>query len=247
MTPLERGTLLHGLLERFYQTWQRDRGGTITMARVPEALELFGGIVSEALARLSPADRALESDRLLGSIAAPGVADRVFEHEASAGGRIVDRVIEQPLNGTFNFPLLHGLSARPIDIRGKADRIDVFDDGSLRVVDYKLSRPPDKDSVQIAVYALCAGQELERRDHRPHAIRDAAYLAFAEDDLATPLARDAGGTQAEVIARTEAFAHAVQRIEAGEFPARPKRFDLCQWCAFAGVCRKEYRMEPDGD
>src|SRR5262249_23221840 len=38
LTPLERGNLLHNLFERFYQTWQRDHGGTITVARIPEAV-----------------------------------------------------------------------------------------------------------------------------------------------------------------------------------------------------------------
>jgi RecB family exonuclease len=245
LTPIERGTLLHGLFERFYQAWQRSPGGTITPAEMPTAVQTFTRLAHEALASLSPPDRALEADRLLGSIASPGVAARVFEHEAAAGGRIVAREIEQSLTGAFAFPYLGGFGQRAIEIRGKADRIDVFDDGSLRVLDYKLSRPPDKESVQIAVYAHCARQQMEARDGRPHPIRDAAYLAFAEDRLATPVAKDRAATGPEVEARAAAFAAAVDRIESGDFPARPQRFDLCQWCAYAGVCRKEYRMEAD--
>ena len=41
LTPIERGTFLHDLLERFYKTWQQDGGGTITMAALPAALALF--------------------------------------------------------------------------------------------------------------------------------------------------------------------------------------------------------------
>jgi RecB family exonuclease len=245
LTPIERGTLLHGLFERFYQAWQRSPGGTITPSEMPAAVEAFTRLTHEALGALAPSDRALEADRLLGSIASPGVAVRVFEHEAAAGGRIVAREIEQSLTGAFTFPFLGGFGQRAIEIRGKADRIDVFDDGSLRVVDYKLSRPPDKESVQIAVYAHCARQQMEARDGRPHPIRDAAYLAFAEDKLATPMAKDRGATGPEVEARAAEFAAAVDRIESGDFPPRPKRFELCQWCAYAGVCRKEYRMEAD--
>jgi RecB family exonuclease len=245
LTPIERGTLLHALFERFYHAWQLSPGGTITPAEMPAAVQAFTRLTHEALANLSPADRALESDRLLGSIASPGVAVRVFEHEAAAGGRIVAREIEQSLAGAFTFPFLGGLSQRTIEIRGKADRIDVFDDGSLRVVDYKLSRPPDKESVQIAVYAYCARQQMEARDGRPHPIRDAAYLAFAEDRLASPIAKDRAATGPEVETRAAAFAAAVDHIESGDFPARPQRFELCGWCAYAGVCRKEYRMEAD--
>jgi ATP-dependent helicase/nuclease subunit B len=245
LTPIERGTLLHGLFERFYRAWQLSPGGTITPANVPAAVQAFTRLTHEALAMLSPADRALESDRLLGSIASAGVAARVFEHEAASGGRIVAREIEQSLTGMFTFPYLGGFGQRSIEIRGKADRIDVFDDGSLRVVDYKLSRPPDAESVQIAVYAHCARQHMEAIDGRPHPIRDAAYLAFAEDKLATSLAKDRAATAAEVEARAAAFAAAVGHIESGDFPSRPQRFELCQWCAYAGVCRKEYRMEAD--
>jgi RecB family exonuclease len=245
LTPIERGTLLHGLFERFYQGWQRGPGGTITPAEIPAAVQAFTRLTTEALATLSSPDRALEADRLLGSIASPGVAVRVFEHEAVSGGRIVLREIEQSLTGAFMFPYLGGFGQRAIEIRGKADRIDVFDDGSLRVVDYKLSRPPDKESVQIAVYAHCARQQMEARDGRPHPIRDAAYLAFAEDRLATSIAKDRAATGPEVEARAAAFAAAVGRIESGDFPSRPQRFELCQWCAYAGLCRKEYRMEAD--
>jgi hypothetical protein len=45
--------------------------------------------------------------------------------------------------------------------------------------------------------------------------------------------------------RASQFAAHVQQIEAGEFPARPRRVGDCQWCAYAGVCRKEYRAEDD--
>jgi len=245
LTPIERGTLLHGLFERFYQAWQRSPGGTITPAAVPAAVQAFTRLTQEVLATLPPSDRALEMDRLLGSIASPGVAVRVFEHEAASGGRIVAREIEQALTGAFTFPYLGGFGQRSIEIRGKADRIDVFDDGSLRVVDYKLSRPPDKESVQIGVYAHCARQQMEARDGQPHPIRDAAYLAFAEDKLATSIAPDRAAMGPEVEARAAAFAAAVGRIESGDFPSRPQRFELCQWCVYAGVCRKEYRMEAD--
>ena len=102
--------------------------------------------------------------------------------EADEGGRIVERLIEHSLTGRFTFPELGGLRAREIEIRGKADRIDVFDDGSLRVIDYKLGRMPDVEtSIQIGVYAHAARELLERRDGRPHPVAAAMYLAFGEE------------------------------------------------------------------
>ena len=46
-----------------------------------------------------------------------------------------------------------------------------FDDGSLRVIDYKLGRLPDLDDVDSdRVYAHCAQQMLEAEDGRPHPV-----------------------------------------------------------------------------
>ena len=245
LTPLERGTLLHELFERFYAEWQRTGHGAITPATLPEAMASFAALVRARLARLPDGDRALEETRLIGSIVARGVAERVFELEADAGGDIATRLLERELVGVFTFPELSGLKQREIAIRGKADRIDVLADGSLRVVDYKLGRMPDLEhSTQISVYAHCAKQTLDRADGRDHAIASAAYLAFGDDrELEGRL-----GTRSEPAAMAVQkgigeFIKAVNGIEAGEFPPRPLRTGDCSWCRFAGVCRKEYLAE----
>jgi RecB family exonuclease len=243
LTPLERGSLLHALLEQFFGEWQRLGRGTITPALMPEALALFGRLAEEALAALPIADRALERTRLLGSIVGMGVAERVFELEADSGVEVAERRLETALNGEFVFP--RGFETRRIAIRGKADRIDVLGDGSIAVVDYKLGRLPDlRTSVQIAVYAHCARQALEAADGRHHPIASAMYLAFGDDRrLEGPIGGAQDPAQIAVEIRAAEFAAAVDRIEAGEFPPRPKRPNECQWCGYAGVCRKEYRAE----
>jgi hypothetical protein len=183
LTPLERGNLIHKLFERFYQTWQQDGFGAITAATLPEALGRFTRLTNDALAGLPEADRALEETRLLGSIVARGIAERVFELEVDEGGEIVGRLLEYDLRGPFPFPILGGMAQKTIAIRGKADRIDVFHDGGLRIIDYKLSRLPDiKTSQQIAVYAHCAAIALEARDGHPYTVNSADYLAFGEEE-----------------------------------------------------------------
>jgi RecB family exonuclease len=243
MTPLERGSLLHSLFERFYGEWQRLGHGTITPALMPDALALFARMADDVLQALPAGDRALERTRLLGSIVGMGVAERVFELEADGGLAIAERRLETALDGTFTFP--RGFETRQIAIRGKADRIDVLADGSIAVVDYKLGRMPDlRSSVQVAVYAHCARQALEAADGRPHGIAAAMYLAFGDDRrLDGPVGGPHEPAQIAVEARAAEFAAAVDRIEAGEFPPRPRRPNDCQWCGYAGVCRKEYRAE----
>jgi ATP-dependent helicase/DNAse subunit B len=248
LTPLERGTLVHDLFERFYRSWQADGLGTIAPDTLPDAVARFATLAREALARYPEADRALEETRLLGSIVARGLAERVFELEADAGGRIVDRLVEHPLNGRFRFPQLFGLQQIDIDIRAKADRIDVFDDGSLRVIDYKLGKLPDETSIQIGVYAHCVRQSLEQRDGQPYTVGAAMYLAFGDDRQLEGRLGDRNQPAAIAVeTRASAFAAAVSRIEAGEFPPRPRDTSHCQWCQFSGVCRKEYRVESETD
>lgn len=246
LSPLERGTLVHSLFERFYAEWHRQGRGTISAESMPDALALFARLTQEALARLPEADRALEETRLLGSIVGRGLAERVFELEADAGGEVVDRLLEYPLEGPFAFPRMQDPDRRVIDIRGKADRVDVFANGELRVIDYKLTRVPDRDvSIQLAVYAWAVQQALEARDGRAHPVTQAMYVAFgderrSEGGLDLPGAR----TAATVAARASDFTAAVDRIEAGEFPPDPRRPAGCHTCGYAGVCRKEYAAKP---
>ena len=247
LTPLERGILIHEVFEKFYRQWQTQGGATITAREMPDALALFSKIAAAALERFPAADRALETTRLLGSIVATGLGERVFQLEADAPERVVRRHLELPLRGTYTFPASSGISETAIAIRGKADRIDVLENGLLRVIDYKLSKLPDvATSLQIAVYAHATRQELEQADGRAYQIGAAMYLAFGDDrELEGTLGKNHEATGNAVQARIADFVNTIGNIEAGSFPARPRRPGDCQWCRYAGVCRKEYLAEDD--
>jgi RecB family exonuclease len=247
LTPVERGLLLHSLFERFYAEWQASGHGAIAPDTLGEALGLFGRITREALADLPQADRVLEEMRLLGSLVTRGVAERVFEIEIAAGDGVRRRLLEVDLVGSFIFPSRLGLETRTIAIRGTADRVDVLHDGALRVVDYKLGRMPDLDrSIQVAVYAYCARQQMEAADGAPHPVASASYLAFGDDRRLEGRVGERGQPAALAVeTRALAFSHAVDQIESGQFPPRPASTAECSWCGYSGVCRKEYRMEID--
>lgn len=249
LDPLERGTLLHAVFEDFYRAWQAEGRGAITVENLADAERGFAAAVERAIATLPDADRVLERLRLLGSVVAPGVADRVFEVEIAAGLPVRARLIEVDLAGTFRFPTRHGLAERDIAVRGKADRIDVLEDGAVRVIDYKLGRMPKLEaSVQIGVYAHCVKQQLEAADGRPHPVASAVYLAFGDErQTEGRLAKTPEDTALAVTVKAAAFAAAVEAIEAGEFPPRPLEPGECRWCGYAAVCRKEYRVEDADD
>ena len=51
---------------------------------------------------------------------------------------------------------------RTIRLRAKADRIDLMDDGSLRVVDYKLGKAPKPSrALQLPVYGTARNTSLD--------------------------------------------------------------------------------------
>ncbi len=244
LTPRERGTLLHRLFERFYRDWDAAGRGAISMATLPDAVAQFEALAREALAALPEADRVLETARLLGSIVMRGAAERVFLLEADDGRAVRRRWMEHQVSGTYSFPA--GFAPpKAIAIRGVADRIDEFEDGTLRLIDYKLSRPPRTGAVQLKVYGYVAQQQLQAADGRAHAVSAADYVSFGDDSApVSPVAGKGTSVQEAIDAGAQEFAAHVTTIEAGRFPPKPQSAGLCEWCAFALVCRKE---TVDGD
>ncbi|MBP6715547.1 MAG: PD-(D/E)XK nuclease family protein, partial [Acidobacteria bacterium] len=246
LTPRERGTLLHSLFERFYRDWDAAGQGAITMATLPDAVAAFEQLAREAVSTLPEADRVLETARLLGSIVMRGAAERVFLLEADDSRKVQRRWMEHQVNGTYDFPA--GFAPpKSIAIRGVADRIDELSDGTLRLIDYKLSKPPRAGAVQLKVYGYVAQQQLKRQDGREHPVSVADYVSFGDDaSPVSPVAGKGTSVQQAIEAGAQEFAAHVTQIESGQFPPQPQNAGLCEWCAFSLVCRKE-TMEGDDD
>src|SRR6185437_9221806 len=132
MTPQERGQFVHEVFFDFFSEWQKRGHGAVTTDNVREAVTLFEEIAEERLARLGEGDRALERTLLLGSAAAPGLAERAFAFEIEHAVPVVERLLEYELEDTFEFST--GGATKNIAIRAKADRIDLLADGTLRII-----------------------------------------------------------------------------------------------------------------
>ena len=238
LTAQERGHFIHEVFEQFFSDWQRAGHGTITTTNVADAIEMFERVVDSNLERLPDADRALERTHLLGSAAASGLAERAFAFEIEQGGEVIERLLEHSLEGSFLFSGAEG--PREVRIRAKADRIDLMASGAFRVIDYKLSRAPKLSrALQLPIYGLCASQSLEGHRGRSWTLERAGYVAFKEKDPFVPL----GGRSPLATALKDGqqrFLEAIGAIERGEFPVRPDEPFKCQWCGYAGVCRKDY-------
>ena len=133
-----------------------------------------------------------------------------------------------------------GERQRTVCIRAQADRIDLLADGSLRIVDYKLGRAPKPSrALQLPIYGVCATQHLEGHRGRSWRVAEAGYVAFGEPEVFRPLV-SRGDIETALAAGQQRLIAAVEGIERGEFPPRPDEPYICTYCAFAGVCRKDY-------
>jgi RecB family exonuclease len=112
-------------------------------------------------------------------------------------------------------------------IRGRIDRIDHLDDGSVRIVDYKTGKAKTQDdaddSLQLSIYALAAQQKWGYK---------ASALALQNlEDGSMPVTRRSEIDLREVSDRVHQVA---QEIAAGKFDPIPGRH--CSWCGFRSLC-----------
>ncbi len=239
LSPRARGRFIHEVFQAFFERWQDLGRRTVTAERLGDARALFAEVIEPLLARLPDAEASLERTRLLGSAVAVGLADVVFGMEAERDREVVERLLEHPLEGEFT---LGDLSGRTVRLKGVADRIDLLEDGSLRVIDYKSGRAPDpKRALQVAIYGLCAEEQLAGRRGRSWRVGEAAYIAFTGRHPVLSIVKPDDERASTTLdgARARLFG-AVDAIGAGVFPPRPAEPSICAYCAFALICRKEY-------
>jgi len=239
--PRAQGTLLHEVLQAFFEAWQARGRGAVTASNLNDARALFAEVAEARLAALPDTDAALQRSRLLGSPVAEGVGDIVLSAEAERdrGVPVVERLLEYTLDGETQF--VSGDTTRTVRVAAKADRIDLLEDGTFRVYDYKLSRAPNRNHVaQLPAYAAAARQRLEEQRGRSWRPADAAYISFGKGEHYEPLAKDEQGL-AEALAAGEArLVRAIDGIKEGAFPPAPAEEFRCTYCPFSSVCRKDY-------
>jgi RecB family exonuclease len=253
ISPLERGSLIHEVLERFLQAVlarePTDQPGpddpwteadhqllAATVAQVCADYEARG-VVGRTLfwgrdrARIATRlDRLLDEDSTLrrANRSTPIAAEMAFGFPGAPVGAV-------------DVPIAGGDGHRVLHFRGAADRIDLAQDGTLRVVDYKTGRPdeyrllseanPDDRGthLQLPVYGLAA-RTLRQSPDAPIA---AEYWFVGENRGLVTIGYPVTD---EVLARIgTTLATIVEGIEHGVFPARPTAtasdpFVRCPYC-----------------
>lgn len=239
MDPRRQGQFVHEVFETFFREWQSTGHGAITMDTLNSARSMFQTLVERLLTTLNEGEAGLERTRLLGSSAAVGLGDAVFRMEAERPIAVIDRLLEFKLEGRFTIATSAG--PREVQVRGKADRLDLLADGTFRLIDYKLGWAPDPSkALQLAMYGLCAEQRLSNHAGRKYVLGEAVYLAFKEPRRVVPLFPK-NANRDDVLSRaSQRVADTIDAIERGDFPPRPDDVWECDRCSFVAVCRKDY-------
>ena len=242
-SPLERGRFLHELFETFFHEWQARGRGRITGADMADARALFEEIAGPALRSLPPAEAGLERARLFGSAVGSGIVDRVFAMEAERGTGIRERLMEYELDGTFTFVGEDGAS-RDVKLRAKIDRVDLLQDGTFRLIDYKTKYVPDrKQALQLPIYSACVRTALVKSHGRDIAASEAMYLSFEGPQAVVPLEERGKRFDDLTTSAGHRLVAALNDIAAGRYPARPETKNLCTMCGFVAVCRHPGGLE----
>jgi hypothetical protein len=241
LTPLDRGSLVHEILERFF------RDGAIERARLHAITD---ELCDEAEARGITGRRLLwERDRRLLHAELDAFFDADAQYRWVRGAKTLSTELAF---GDVERTL--GDGSRVV-LRGKIDRVDRSRDGSLFVIDYKTGKPDaylglsaedpiaGGDLLQLPVYAFAAAQEYATASV---GVEVAYWFVGRGEDRRVGYVVD-DSVEAEFDDVVEMI---VEGIESGCFVANPpapspRPFVLCPYCDPDGVGRGERYRETE--
>jgi putative RecB family exonuclease len=225
-----RGTLVHGVLERLFDSPAPQR----TLARAssllepewqrlleerPELIDLFAEVDSPADASAEPLTGA---DAVTAWLASARVLLETYF-------RLEDPTRIEPHQREL---LVEAELSDGVRLRGFVDRVDVAPSGATRIVDYKTGNSPSelfeaKALFQLKFYALV----MWRVSGTIPALLQLMYLGDGQILRYAPDEADLLATERKVRALWAAIERALAKRD---FP--PHRSRLCDWCAHQSVC-----------
>ena len=235
LAPNKRGTVYHEVLQEFYQNL-RQRGLTHQLfddgiaAYVEQAFDRHYTLQSGRAFGIYPLLWDLMMTELKRQLVAFAQEDikNLKEYTPTFFEKEFSRVQTQPL---------------PFRLRGKIDRIDINEQTkTFEIADYKSSKKGGKDLVQAFftyrifqpfLYMLAAQTLPELNGYTPAgACLLAIQKSYNRRDLTTQ-------QFAELCPSAEQFfAQLVEFVKQGQFFLHP--CDLCAYCPFAPICRKDH-------
>lgn len=253
--PLERGSLVHRILERFVaeaiadddipapdEAWPRHRHGRL-LDLIDEEVKLArsrgvtGGEVHTEILRL-------ELIREMTRFIARDNQFRATHRSRPVGTEFAFGFQDKPLTVSM-------ADGRSLSLRGSVDRVDVTDDDGLVVIDYKGGKgdqfknlednPLDAGRrLQLPLYARALAANQARSG-----TRTGVYWLTAMDEVLEMELGDVDGELQAVVGT------ALDGIEQGMFPAVPGQSETwpkpthsnCRYCEFDDLCPTDRRRE----
>jgi RecB family exonuclease len=251
ITPLERGGLMHRVLERAMREWLPDDppSGARRAAHLAY-LEAIAGEECDAVERHGltgyPALWAAERQGIL--------LDLRLWYDAEVADATATRFDSADFEVGFGLKTRHGdgehstthpieleLDGTPLRFHGRIDRLQWAEHGrDFRIVDYKTgkNRSRKKDifnggkALQLPIYLLAAAGVLLARDER-HGQAEYFFSTRKGGFTRVEMTGDQLADQREDFERI--MGGFAQAIAEGSFPARPEEW-TCKWCDFRSIC-----------
>ena len=211
-----KGTLVHSVLEYLYDLAPAER-------TVANAQDMVGPRWEAVLAKEPRLAQIFdETDMAAWFDSARSLVSTYFERE--------DPRRLNPLPSNRERMITVDLDAG-VRFRGVIDRVDVAENGDMRVVDYKTGKLPgpayrSEPLFQLRVYGLL----LEAAEGRPPVQSQLIYLGSSD----TMTYWTSGSDGAETNAQIASIWAAIQ--ESMDTGFAPRKGPLCSWCSFQGIC-----------
>lgn len=269
MSPMDKGSMIHKVLSRFYKERIDRDSGRIRPDEIETSAARIREIAAEEYERLGYSNEAARREYLdiigMPEIGDEGLAVRFARLEADGSQELQPRLLEWSFgrkSGEKPFVLLDS-DGLDIVITGKIDRLDTVGDSSAVIWDYKSGDPPRPidiskfRSVQIGIYMLAASHILNLPVNAGGYYKVKSRTA---PDLVTALRREGSEISAVLPPKgnkkfwnkewsEEEFLEHMEQLksEIGQLVTsmRHGKFgiaestDKCECCVFTGLCRRE--------
>jgi ATP-dependent helicase/DNAse subunit B len=254
ISPLDRGSKVHGILRNFYLSWNKP----VTRENKEEARALLKKLADAAFAREADTFRNRREKDLFLTVMAERFLDAEVEFwKQGLRPAYLEQKIEQ-----YRLMLSSG---EEVELSAKIDRIDVDADGNFLIVDYKTGGYPlprmntDQDIFQLPVYAVMAQGALKSNGPILKKPIGLAYydlsgksegeardvVLFNRDERndhpsSKPKASPKSAEEFEAILKQsmDKAREAVERILAGDFTSAPRDESKCRYCPNEMMCEK---------
>jgi DNA helicase II / ATP-dependent DNA helicase PcrA len=199
---MQYGFAIHTVLKNYYDPAAHAKELSVEDAVEAFKLEFGKGYIDDPVQRTMYEERGVDQLRTLLLASPRGFANVIAtEHKFSfkLGGR---------------------------EIKGRIDRIDLLDEGVVRVIDYKTGAPKERkfadESLQLSIYAMAVAQ----MDLSP---RELVLVNVQDNSLAV-----SSRTPKQLDSAREKIEEAAEGIRRGEFD--PKPGSHCRWCDYQNLC-----------